>query len=850
MPLPALLLPLVVALAGQPPVGGPAARGPAARGPAAREVPPDRPPRAATAVGSLGAGTVYDGRRGSLDVALPRLEGAAAAHRLDGLLDEEAWGQAARLVGFSQFFPADGITAVDSTEVLVWYSPTALHVGVRAFAPPGTVNATLADRDRIGGDDQVQLLLGTFDDQRQAIVLAVNPLGIQADGTLVETGTVSQGGFGNATSQGTARENADLSADFVWQSKGHVTPWGYEVELRVPFKSLKYQATDVQRWGFHVVRRVARLGAEDTWAPARRGAASFLRQGGRLVGLRDLQRGLVLDLTPTLTQRTVGAALGPSAGAPAGAAGPWDYRVNTPEAGGTLRWGVTNNLTLNATVRPDFSQVEADAAQVQFDPRQSLFFPERRPFFLDGIEQFATPGNLIYTRRIVQPTTAVKLSGKLAGTDVAVLSALDDPNLPVPAAAAWPERHPVYNIVRVQRDVAAASRVGLIATTRDAGPATNRVLGVDGRATFRGVYTATGQLVASATRDARGAPTRTGPQFQAGLVRNGRRFGARYNVFGISPEFEPGAGLVARANIFQTSATHRVTFFNARTALVQSWGGNVVLDGLWKYDDFRRGAPMLERKLHVSTNAQLRGGWSGGASVLVEEFRYDPDLYANYWVERPAAGVPGGAPGARDTVRFVGTPGIPNLDWVLTLNTPNFRRFSGSAFVIWGRDENFFEWASGDIFFATLNATVRPTERLRLELQYQQQRFARPSDGSVVSVRHIPRAKLEYQVARPVFVRFVGQYVASAQDSLRDDSRTNAPILLRRPDGTFARTVARRTGTFRGDALFSWQPNPGTVFFAGYGSTLADAFDSRLSALRRTQDGFFVKYSYLWRVGA
>ena len=825
-----LLVPLLAAS-----VGAQAASGPS----------PDAAAAPAGAVaGARAVGATYDGRRGALDVALPRLEGAAATVRLDGTLDEPAWGQAARLVGFSQFFPADGVAAKDSTEVLVWYSPTALHVGIRAFAPPGTVNATLADRDRIGGDDQVQLLLGTFDDQRQAIVLAVNPLGIQADGTLVETGAVSQGGFGNASSAGTVRESADLSADFVWQSKGRVTPWGYEVELRVPFKSLKYQAADVQRWGFHVVRRVPRLGAEDTWAPARRGAASFLQQGGRLVGLRGLERGLVLDLTPTLTERTVGA---PRTGVPGGAPrGAWDYRVERPEAGGTLRWGVTNNLTLNATVRPEFSQVEADAAQIQFDPRQSLFFPERRPFFLDGIEQFATPGNLIYTRRIVQPTAAVKLAGKVAGTDVAVLSALDDPNFPAPAGAPWGTRHPLYNIVRVQRDLGATSRLGAIVTTRDAGGETNRVLGVDGRYTFGGVYTASGQLVGSTTRDARGAPTRTGPKFQGAFVRNGRRFGARYAVFGVSPEFEPGAGLVARPGIVQTAATHRVTFFNAPTARVQSWGGNLVLDGLWKYADFRRGDPMLERKLHVSTNAQLRGGWSGGASVLVEEFRMDRELYADYFVERPVAG---GAAGARDTVPFVGTPALPNLDWVLTLNTPQFRRFSGSAFLIWGRDENFFEWASGDIFFATLNATVRPTDRLRLELQYQQQRVARPSDGSVVSVRHIPRAKLEYQVSRPIFVRFVGQYVAAVQDSLRDDSRTNAPLLLRQRDGTFVRAAAVRTGTFRGDALFSWQPNPGTVFFAGYGSTLADPRETRLASLRRTQDGFFVKYSYLWRVG-
>jgi hypothetical protein len=234
---------------------------------------------------------VHDGRRGAVEVEPPRLDGAAAASRVDGLLDEPAWERAARLTGFSQFAPADGVAAVDSTEVLVWYSPTALHVGVRAFAPPGTVNATLADRDRIAGDDQVQLLIGTFDDQRQAVVLAVNPLGVQADGTLVESGSVAQGGFSNAVAQGSGRESADLSADFVWQSRGRVTAAGFEVELRVPFKSLKYQAADVQRWGFHVGAPRAAAGAEDTWAPARRGAASFLQQGGGWSGCAGSSAG-------------------------------------------------------------------------------------------------------------------------------------------------------------------------------------------------------------------------------------------------------------------------------------------------------------------------------------------------------------------------------------------------------------------------------------------------------------------------------------------------------------------------------------------------------------------------------
>src|SRR5439155_13330530 len=136
-----------------------------------------------------------------------------------------------------------------------------------------------------------------------------------------------------------------------------------------------------------------------------------------------------------------------------------------PEVGGNVRWGITNNLTLNGTVNPDFSQIESDAGQFTFDPRQALFFAEKRPFFLDGTEQFATPNGLIYTRRIIQPVGAAKLTGKISGTSVAFLSAVDD------AAGSVSRRdHPVFNLLRVQRDLGTSSKLGLTYTDRvDAG---------------------------------------------------------------------------------------------------------------------------------------------------------------------------------------------------------------------------------------------------------------------------------------------------------------------------------------------------------------------------------------------
>jgi len=161
------------------------------------------------------AATVFSGRENQLRVPAPRVE---AAVTIDGVLDEDAWQQAAVLTGFSQYAPVDGRPAENATEVLVFYSPTTIYFGVRAHAAPGSVHATLANRDRIDADDSIQIFLNPFNDGRQALVFAVNPLGIQADGALVE-GSGNRGGtFFRALESG--REVTDLTPDYVYQSKG------------------------------------------------------------------------------------------------------------------------------------------------------------------------------------------------------------------------------------------------------------------------------------------------------------------------------------------------------------------------------------------------------------------------------------------------------------------------------------------------------------------------------------------------------------------------------------------------------------------------------------------------------
>lgn len=763
---------------------------------------------------------VHNGRAGEITVRPVR---ASAEIKVDGVLDEPIWREASVLRGFSQFSPQDGIPAADSTIVFVWYSPTAIHFGVRAYEPHGTVRATLAERDRLGSDDQIQFLIGTFNDGRQASMFAVNPFGVQADGSLVEQG--NRGGAGLLGGGNSARESADLSQDYVFQSKGRLTDFGYEVEVSIPFKSLRFQAAPEQTWGFNVVRRVQHSNYEDSWTPAQRGNASFLSQSGTLAGLTDLRRGVVLDITPELTDRVEGT---PGATA-------WDYETGRPQLGATVRWGITNNLTLNGTVNPDFSQVEADAGQFSFDPRRALFITERRPFFIDGIEQFQTPNGLVYTRRIVQPDAAAKVSGKMGAMNVALMTALDDQ-----ATSRTGSDRPLFNILRLSRDLGARSRLGMTYTDKVDGAASNRVLSVDGRGVAGRLYSGSFQLAGA--RTASGGSVVTAPLFELRGARDGRAVGVRALIRGIDPDFTTESGFLSRSGEVQMNLQPRHTWFGAPGARVESFTAGVMGDGIWNYENFFRRGDARDKKLHFNADASLRGGWSVGASVLYETFGYDPEFYG----PRLRVEAPNGV-GGLDTLAFVGTPRLPNRDWVVRVGSPRFKYFQLSSFLIWGIDENFYEWASADILYASVTLNVRPSERLRIDGTYQIQEFVRRTDGSLVGILRNPRLKVEYQVSRPIFVRAIGEYFAESVDALRDDSRTGYPLLQRNSAGVFERTTATTRNSVRSDLLFAYTPTPGTVFYLGYGARLSEPTSFRFERLTRTRDAFFLKASYLFR---
>ncbi|HET9512894.1 MAG TPA: DUF5916 domain-containing protein [Gemmatimonadales bacterium] len=772
----------------------------------------------AAALVAADTGSTYEGASGNTRVALPRLE---AAVTVDGILDDAAWRNAARLTGFSQYAPVDGRRAELETEVLVWYSPVALHFGVRAKAPPGSVRATLANRDRLTSEDRIEFYLGTYNDGHQALVFSVNPLGVQQDGTLAEQGRQNTGG----------REATDLSPDFVYESRGRLTDYGFEVEIRIPFKTLRYQSADPQHWGLHIVRRVESTGHEYSWVPARRASPTFLGQSGTLLGLTNLRRGLVMDLNPVVTARAAGA---PEPSNPAD----WRY-ARTAELGGNLRWGLTPNLTFNSTFNPDFSQVEADASQIVTDPRRALFFAEKRPFFLEGIEQFSTPNQLIYSRRIAAPAAAAKLTGKVSGTTVATMLALDGSEV-----SRSGDDHPFFAIARVQRDLGGGSRAGLVFTNRSEPGFSNQVGGVDTRVVLPGGLALSAQVAGSRTE--RDGQSELAPLWELDARRAGRHFGFNATFEGVGDAFVAGAGFISQPDAVTLGASPSWTVYGRAGALIARATGSVRVNGRWIYDDFVAGRDLLDQQLFLTGNIEFRGGWSLNLFSWFERFGYDHRLYGAYALERHLPG------GVVDTIApYPGSGTVPNRGIDAKLQTPSVGPFNANLNVTYGNDVNYDEWSPATILFVNSSLQFKPTTQFRVDGTYILTSYRRKTDGSLVSISHIPRVKVEYQVTRAIFLRLVGEYRSLHRDSLRDDGRTNDPILIFDPgDGQYQRSLAlaQAIDGLRGDFLFSYQPTPGTVFFAGYGGSFRDDGRFRFANLSRTADGFFIKASYLIRL--
>jgi hypothetical protein len=737
-------------------------------------------------------GTVVEGK-GSPTAEVPRLEAAAA---IDGVLDEGAWSQAVRLGGFWQYQPVDGRAAEEQTEVLVWYAPDAIYFGIIAHdRQPSAIHATVADRDNIDSDDHVILDIDTFHDRRRAFFFGVNPLGSQSDGVRSE-------GAGQVSSL--IPGSTDLNPDFTWESKGRITERGYEVEIRIPFRSLRFPSAQPQTWGFNVTRVVQRTGYTDTWTDVRRANASFLGQEGALGGLQDLKHGVAIEAQPFVTATANGVR--------DDLTGEFDRDEVDPDAGLNFRLGFTS-YALDATLNPDFSQVESDAGQVTVNERFALFFPEKRPFFLEGIELFGTPQTLVYTRRIVNPKAGAKFTGKFGQLGVAHLTAVDETD----DGDAW------FNITRLRRDFGRNSIAGVTFTNRDQGDRHNRVAAGDFRYVW-GLYYAQVQLGLSDTRAPAGG--RTAPIWQAEYDRTGRGWGFNYLLKGLGRGFDDQAGFVnrLRSDVVNGHAFNRLTHYGARGALLENLTVFFGPERTWVYDEFGF-EPGLEGDEQFDATFKLRGGWELNGHIQRDFVNFQDSSYADYTVGSASG------PTYRPADDFSG------FTWQSGIRTPTWQQLQAHVQYRRGRAAIFEEATTGKAWLLSGELGLRPTSTVRVAFTGTVFRLSH-LDGSEFARTTIPRLQVEYQPRRSLFFRAIGEYRSERRAALLEPA-TGAPLLV----GGAAQPLTEFNG-LRVDLLASFEPTPGTVAFLGYGSSLETDEEFNWSRLGRRNDGFFVKLAY------
>ncbi len=378
---------------------------------------------------------------------------------IDGRVNEPIWQNVTPFATFTQQDPDEGQPATEKTEVRILVGKGQLFIGIICFdSDPSKIIVSQARRDASLNDtDSITMVLDTFNDNQNAFVFGTNPIGIEYDGQLSREGQTSgitfQGGATGTQRGGISAFNPNWDGD--WTVKSQVTERGWEAEMAIPLKTLRYATGSNQTWGFNVLRNIRHKNEQVYLAPIPRGYDLYrVSLAAKLSGL---------DLPARRDIRIIPYALG---SLDKDFTRSTDQLKKNADVGVDFKWGIRPSLTLDATVNTDFAQVEADEEQVNLT-RFDLFFPEKRPFFLENAStfQFGQPQSidLFFSRRIGLSSTGVpinilgggRLSGKIDGFNVGLLNIQTDVAETAQGATIGPANN--FSVARVQREVGRSS---------------------------------------------------------------------------------------------------------------------------------------------------------------------------------------------------------------------------------------------------------------------------------------------------------------------------------------------------------------------------------------------------------
>lgn len=685
--------------------------------------------------------------------------------KIDGQLSEPVWGRAPISRQWITFNPTYGEKLDFATDVWLAYDRSNLYFAFRCHDPePNKIKTSLAKRDSGGNDDWIGVAIDGLNNRQSTFEFYVNPSGVQLDGMTTAM----------------YADSLDAAHDFVWESAARIDAGGYSAEIRIPLESLRFKGGSEVVMGMMFFRHISRLSRMGSWPEIKVGRNQFHFLAA--VAYRDLQKGLNLELLPNFTLNR---------GNERRDDGLWAGADWTANAGLSLKYGLSSAVTAEATLNPDFSQVESDAFQVEVNQRYPVFYSEKRPFFMEGVNVFdfglINNGMMlasVYTRFIADPDWAAKLSGTAGRTQFAVLAA-DDDNAAAGRRAYW-------GVLRLKYSLGSDNSLGLIYSGRSFAGGFNQVAGADLQYRLFQNLRLLISYLHSETTDTAAGPSRSGNGVSAMAQYSDRSWQAWATGEVWDRNFAMASAFLSR------SAISRGQLFLGRNLYPRpggSWWERV--QATLRYEaihDLETGLDDRSANLALSLYTRRSG-----------VFRLSFNAINEAWAGRLFA-----------RQLWAGNGRLQVCKWLFA-----YASLQLGEKIYYDPQDPFL--GSGSQF--QLAASLQPSVRLNLNLEYIRDVLSRRMDGRSEPVYAVRIANLQasYQFNRFFFVRGALRY---------DDYQ-------------------RQLLT---DFLASFTLIPGTVIHLGYGSLFENRqwIDARWvpgqDRLHEVKNSLFFKVSYLWRI--
>lgn len=707
-------------------------------------------------------------------VGITRLTGAIA---VDGDPGETAWESASAIDGFVEYFRGDNTAPPAKTIGRIAYDAEAVYVAFISEDPrPGDIRAPLVDRDKVLGDqDYVAVLLDPLNDRRSGVAFRVNPRGVQTDSVVND-----------------ATGEEDFSPDFFYQAVARRTPTGWSAEMRIPLSSLRYPSTDPQKWGVILMRnypRDFRYIMANTPIPKNSGC--FLCHAAELSGFSGLPSGSHFTIAPYSTANVSDRFIG-------------DANRRLPEAnrsfdsdlGVDFKWSPSTRLTLDATLNPDFSQIESDVPQIEVNNRFALSFAEKRTFFLEGTDLLATPILAAYTRSITSPAWGMRATGNSGSNAYTFLVAEDrgGGSLILPGSQgsefAPQDFRSLAALGRLRRSFGDSFAGVMVSARETEGGGHNRLIGPDFHWKRNATDRVFGQFLVSSTEN----PDRrelsqqfdgsasNGHAYRLVFARDAKRYDLWLATTGYSPEFRAENGFVVQNDFRRISLWNGLRFYPKRfLSYVRSYSGT-------DFEHAFHGRSIVRQGVYQGVEFQGKWGSSGWLQGDHIRERVGSQLLTRNFVEFDLRAAP--------------------LRWLPAI------QLDGEA----GQKIDYAGGRVGTGARLNLSGTTRLTDHLEMQLRTSRE-WLDLEDGRLFNAQ-IDWLKATYTFSPRSLVRAIAQQSSIEREGSSRDRR------------------------FSLSGLYAYKLNWQTVFFVGYGDS---SITSDTGALALDNRSVFMKVAYAFQ---